>query len=324
MSIPYHRIASAFYNRPLLLTPNSAEVISVFLTSRIAAGRGAGAGQNDAGESIQAFPSQPRPDGSVEVHQPRASRFYGDYPIDERTGRPAPYRRTEDGTAIITVVGELVNRGAWVGASSGLISYEGFKHQIGAAAGDPKVRTIVLDFESPGGEAIGAFEAAAAVRAAAAEKPVLAVVNGMAASAAYAIASAASRVITMASGLSGSIGVVLMHLDYSAWLKAEGIAPTLIFAGAQKVDGNPFEPLPEPVRERLQAQVSGFYDQFVETVTQGRKGLTAKAVRDTEAGLFKGAAAVSAGLADAVGTFEEVLADLSARAPRSAARRGKL
>ncbi len=305
--IPYHRIAAQFFMRPLLLTPAAADTISTFLLSRRDMAAGGSGGEDDSGESRQYFRAQAREDGSLEAHSSRMSRFYGQYPLDE-SGRPMPFRRTEDGTAILTLVGEWVNRGAWVGASSGLISYEAYKYQLARAVGDPKTTRIVLDLESPGGEAVGAFEAAAATRAAAAEKPVVAVVNGMAASAAYAIASGASRIVTIPTGMSGSIGVVIVHLDYSKWLAEEGIKPTLIFAGDHKVDGNPFEPLPKEVQADLKAEVSSFYTQFVETVTSGRR-ISADAVRATQARVFKGQDAVDAGLADEVGTFEDVLAD---------------
>lgn len=312
----HHRIAGRFYNRPLLLAPSAAETISAFLLSRFSgpdAAGGRGGGEHDPGESLQVFRGQERADGSVEVHTPRASRFYGEFPMSEDgSRRPLPFRRTAEGVANITLVGEWVNRGGYIGASSGLISYEGFKVQMLAAAADARTKAILLDLESPGGEAVGAFEAADIVRQAAAKKPVWAVVNGMAASAAYAIASAATRIVSIPTGLSGSIGVVLMHLDISAYLKAEGLKPTLIFAGDHKVDGNPYEPLPAAVRADLQGEVEGFYAKFVETVAKGRTGLSEKGIRDTQARTFMGAEAVAAGLVDAVGTFEDVLAELSA------------
>jgi signal peptide peptidase SppA len=165
---------------------------------------------------------------------------------------------------------------------------------------------------------MGGFEAAAAVRAAAEQKPVIAVVNGMAASAAYAIASGATKIVTMGTGIAGSIGVVLLHLELSEYMHNQGIEPTLIFAGEHKVDGNPFEPLPESVRADMQAKVLSYYDDFVETILAGRKSLTAKAIRATGARIFKGREAVAAGLADEVGTLEEVLANLSTLRSRSA------
>jgi signal peptide peptidase SppA len=308
--LPYHRIADRFYNRPLLLLPSTAETVSNYLLSRVAAGaRGAKVNER-GGETVELFRPSERQDGSLEYHTARASRFHGNTPLGP-DGRPEPFRRTPDGSAIITLVGEFVNRGAWVGASSGLISYEGFKYQIGRAAADPQTHTIVLDIESPGGEAIGCFEAAEAVRKAAAVKRVVAVVNGMAASAAYAIASGATRVISIPTGIVGSIGVVMVHMDFSKFLDEEGVKPTIIFSGEHKKDGNPFEPLPESVRADFQRECDSFYAQFVDTVAAGRKGLSKDSIRKTEARVFKGQDAVDAGLADAVGTFEQVLAELS-------------
>jgi ClpP class serine protease len=138
------------------------------------------------------------------------------------------------------------------------------------------------------------------------------VVNGMTASAAYAIASGARRIVTMPTGISGSIGVVLMHLDIAKALENEGLKPTLIFAGEHKIDGNPFEALPSDVRAELQREVSSFYDQFLETVALGRASLSEQRARATQARVYKGQDAVEAGLADAVGTFEDVLDELSA------------
>lgn len=324
----FHRIAGQFFNRPLLLTPASADTISNFLLSRMAAGGPAAGGgiggiEHDAGESLQIFSGQERGDGSREVHSPRASRFYGEVPTSEDgTRRPMPFRRTAEGVAIVTLVGEWVNRGAWVGASSGLISYEGFKYQMQAAAADPRTTSILMDLESPGGEAVGAFEAAEVVRRVAKVKPVTALVNGMAASAAYAIASAATRIVSIPTGIAGSIGVVLCHLDISEYLKAEGIKPTLIHAGAHKVDANPYEPLPDSVRDDLQAEVEAFYGLFVQAVAAGRANLSDKAIRATQARCFMGEEALAAGLVDEISTFEDVLMDLSS-APGGASSKPK-
>jgi capsid assembly protease len=202
-----HHVADRVINRPLLILPDKLAIIAQVLAGRIA---------------IDATPLSPE-----------ASRFAG----ASRNGQP--YRVTDGGVAIITITGSLVNRGAWVGASSGLTSYEGIAHQIESAARDPKVKAIILDMDSPGGEAAGAFETAALVRAVNAVKPTYAAINGMAASAAYALASGARAIVSMPSGLAGSIGVVMLHADYSRALDRAGITPTLIHAGAHKVDGSP-------------------------------------------------------------------------------------
>jgi signal peptide peptidase SppA len=229
-----------------------------------------------------------------------------------------PYTLGKDGIATIPIIGSLVNRGAWIGAQSGLVSYEGLKTQVATAMRDDRVRAVVLDIESPGGEAVGAFECADAIKKLTQAKPVTAVVNGLMASAAYALGSAATKIVTTPTGISGSIGVVMLHADFSRNLDKAGITPTLIHAGAHKVDGNPYQPLTDDVKADLQAETETFYDLFVQCVASNRH-MSAAAIRATEARTFIGQAAIDAGLADEVGTIESVVEQLrgSANPPAS-------
>ena len=309
------RIAERALNRPLLIHPDKVPLILAVLQGRIPLGDVSG-WKADAEARIAEMPEDAR--AVMFGPAPNASRFVGS-PVEEDSGgrRQLPYKRTPEGVAVIPVIGTLVNRGAWLGSNSGETSYEGLKYQVAAAVADPKATSILLDIESPGGEAVGAFEMAAAIRDASTKKPVVAVVNGMAASAAYAIASGASKIITTDTGVAGSIGVVMLHADFSRQLDKQGITPTLLFAGAHKVDGNPFEPLPDGVRADLQREINQFYDMFVQTVADGRQNMSAAAIRGTEARVYIGAEAVNIGLADQVGTFESALADLSRGASRS-------
>jgi ClpP class serine protease len=195
-------IADRVLNRPLMILPDKLSLIASVLDGRI--------GIDAKGfEEIEADYLKSAPD---------MSRFVGQFEANDPNNPAAgkkPYRTTPEGVAVIGVVGSLVNRGGWIGAYSGMTSYEGLKYQLATAARDASVSSILLDMDSPGGEAVGSFEAADAVRAAAGVKEVVAVVNGMAASAAYALASAATRIVTTSSGISGSIGVVMLHADYS-------------------------------------------------------------------------------------------------------------
>lgn len=296
------QIADRVLNRPLMILPDKLALIAGVLDGRI----GIDAAKLEFDQTVDADLSKPAPD---------ASRFVGEYVLTE-PGNPRsrkPYRTTPEGVAVIAVLGSLVNRGGWIGSYSGMTSYEGLKHQIGAAARDGDVKSIILDMDTPGGEAVGAFEVAEVVKAASDRKPVIAVVNGMAASAGYAIASAATQIITTSSGISGSIGVVMMHADYSHRMHEAGVVPTLIFAGARKVDGNPYEKLTSEVKAELKTEIDRFYDLFVSSVAKGRKSMSIESIRATEARTFIGADAVAIGLADAVGSFEGALSDLTGR-----------
>lgn len=212
--------------------------------------------------------------------------------------------------AIIPIHGTLVRRTSGLEAESGLASYTGITAQLDTALASPEVAAILLDVDSPGGESGGVFDLADRIRAASQVKPVWAVANDMAFSAAYALASAATRVFVARTGGVGSIGVIAMHVDQSVKDAKDGVRYTAVFAGERKNDLNPHEPISGAAHAVLKAEVDRVYELFVETVVRHR-GLDADAVRATEAGLFFGPDAVATGLADAVGGFDDVLAQLS-------------
>lgn len=234
---------------------------------------------------------------------------------DEREARPTRrYAVTADGVAIVPVVGGLVARaGRLSPMSTELRSYARIQQDLRAAVGDAAVKAIVLDLDSPGGEAAGAMEAAAAIRALRGRKPIVAAVNHAAYSAAYAIASAADRIVIPASAGVGSIGVVAAHLDASKADEKVGHRWTFVHAGERKVDGNSHEPLSDRARATIEAVVSDLYGQFVAAVAAGRN-MPEDKVRATEAGIFFGEHAVAAGLADRTGTFDDAVAEALAMA----------
>jgi len=228
----------------------------------------------------------------------RASLFGTDLARRHQRDGARPYPLI-DGIAVIEIAGTLVHRGAWIGQSSGLTSYEGIAAQIEAALADPVVLGIALDIDSFGGEVAGAFDLADRIRAARVQKPVQAFVAEHALSAGYVLASQADRIILPRTGAVGSIGVITLHADMSGMLDQKGVAVTLIHAGAHKADANPYQPLPEPVRDRMQRELEVVRFLFAETVSAGRGDrLTHDAALATDAAVFRGSDAIAAGLAD--------------------------
>ncbi|HOY59326.1 MAG TPA: S49 family peptidase [Verrucomicrobiota bacterium] len=223
---------------------------------------------------------------------------------------PRPVASPTPGIAILPIHGSLVRRTLGMEAESGLLSYQAIQSGLGAALADPNVAGILLDVDSPGGEAGGVFDLADRIAAAAKVKPIWAIANESAFSAAYALASAASRlVVTRTSGI-GSVGVIAMHIDQSGMDAKAGLQYTPIVAGAHKNDLSPHTAITDEARAMLQAEVDRLYGLFIDTVaSHGR--LSADALRATEAGLYFGDAAVAAGLADAVATFDDTLAEMA-------------
>lgn len=218
----------------------------------------------------------------------------------------------QNGAAIIRVYDVLSYRtdpDAWL---FGGTSYEDIRTQFQAALSDPAVKSIVLDINSPGGEAAGCFDLVDEIYNARGQKPIYAVFNECGYSAAFAIASAADKRYISRTGLAGSVGVVAMHLDQSGWDANTGLVFTPIFAGAHKVDYSSHAPLSPEAKSALQEDIDATYDIFVSTVARNL-GMTTAAVRSTQAGIFQGKKAVDAGFADSVMPWNQFMAKLTNR-----------
>ena len=252
----------------------------------------------------------PKLDVILSVVGPRMSlATVSDMPPMDMAAFQRPARTaTPDGIAVIPIHGSLVKRALGMDAASGLTSYSEIASMLDAALADPHVRGILLDIDSPGGEASGSFELSRRVREVAAVKPVWAVANDAAYSAAYALAASAQRLFVTETGGVGSIGVIALHVDQSVKDAKDGYRFTAITAGAHKNDYSPHEPLSDTARTELQGEVDRLYTLFTDHVAAMR-GLDIGAVRATEAGLFFGNQAVTQGLADGVQTLDATLTE---------------
>lgn len=209
------------------------------------------------------------------------------------------------GVAIIPVHGTLINRfsSSW----SYVTGYNYLTRMVGLAGQDPDVSAIVYDVNTYGGEAAGCFECSREMRRLANGKPTMAVIDSNCYSAGMAVASAADKIVSIPSGGAGSIGVVAMHISMEKLLSDFGIKITFIHSGEHKVDGNPFEDLPEDVEAEIQADVDASREEFAQLIADHRK-MDKKAVMNTEARCYRAEDARKLGLIDAVATPSQAVA----------------
>lgn len=284
MSLPH--LASRLFGTPLLVQPDRFEAILSTLIPRLQ--------------------GQPLPEAGS---------------FDGRRSERKPYQMTADGIAKIGVIGPLVKRAsgfdAWCG---GMTSYTQLTREIETAVQDTDVKGILLEVDSPGGEASGVEQVAEMIYNARSSKPVYAVAEDMACSAAYWIASAAEKLYVSRSGYVGSIGVVMAHADQSELNAKRGVQVSYIYAGAHKIDGNPHQPLSEDARSKFQAMVDGLYADFTADVAKQR-GMSVAKVKATEADVFRPTDAIERGLADKAGTLETALADMRRQLSRETSSR---
>ena len=232
--------------------------------------------------------------------------------------------KKEGGIAIVPVYGVLSQRMNMFSEFSGGASTERTMRYLKEALDDSSVKAIVLDVDSPGGSVFGVKELGDFIMANRGDKPIVAQINSLSASGGYWITACCDDVAITPGGEVGSIGVYMLHDDYSKFLEDAGIKETFIFAGKHKVEGNPFEPLTDEAREYFQSRVDEYYELFVDSVARGRNTTTKNVIENFGQGRIFGAKrAVELGMADRVATLDETLARYGAsrRSPTNTMKR---
>ncbi|WP_457978077.1 S49 family peptidase [Ectopseudomonas composti] len=224
------------------------------------------------------------------------------------------------GVEVIPVSGILVSRAAHLEMCEVMTSYEELRRQLRTAVADPMVERIVLDIDSPGGSAVGAFELATDIRAMAQQKPITGLVNFSAYSGGYLIAAACSEVVASVTSGYGSIGCIAKHLDRSKMLESAGVKVTTVYAGAHKNDLTPDEPLTEQSLKVLNEIVQESYQMFVSAIADYR-GLPVEKIIATQAGIYSGKAGLALGLVDRIQSPQDAVDQLSSAVAASRAAR---
>ena len=244
-------------------------------------------------------------------------RLRGDKATDEQiaaamNSRRKPLQQVKGSTAVLPMFGTLIQRAGPMEKMSGAVDPAEYGRQFDELVADDSVGAIVLHIDSPGGVVHGIPELANKIRSARGNKRVIAVADGLMASAAYWAGSAADEIVASPSSDVGSIGVYLMHMDVSGWEEKKGYKTTIVSAGKHKVDGHPFEPLSETAMASLQESVNETYAAFVDAVAMNR-GTTSANVRGGygEGKVLNAEKSLAAGLVDRIATIDEVVDKLT-------------
>lgn len=280
MKMKYEHIVTEVFRKPWAILPEKLELIAQLVALRAS-------GERLSEEEIRA-----RLNAASLLAGPRTTQSFGT-------------------VAVIPMRGVIARRMDLMTQISGGCSIEKLTASFRQALADQAVKAIVFDVDSPGGTVDAVPELADEIYKARSQKKIIAVANGMAASAAYWLASQASEVVVTPSGAVGSIGVFCEHEDVSEAMKKAGVSISLIHAGKYKTEGNSFEPLSDEARAELQSKVDAFYGMFVKAVARGRR----TAQDDVRGGFGQGrmvlaADAVKGGMADRIATLDDVLAKL--------------
>ncbi len=184
------------------------------------------------------------------------------------------------------------------------------KEQLDKAAGDERIRGILLMINSPGGTVSATDVIYNELRRFKAERQVkvVALLNGTAASGAYYIAQAADRIIAYPTTVTGSIGVVLVNLNLQGLMEKIGVSNATVKSGVYKDLGSPFREPEEGERAILQGVVDEFHRQFVRVIQENRRAVDLSARPElTDGRVFTARQALSDGLIDQIGYVADAL-----------------
>lgn len=191
-------------------------------------------------------------------------------------GQPGPADKgyaVKNRVAVINVSGPITRRSTYSLWSGEQIT-AGQDYILAAletALADASVRSILLNINSPGGTVAGTKELADRIAEAAKIKPMAAYADGLMASAAMWLGSAAGRVLAPVTAQVGSVGVILIHVDFSKWNERVGLSYSYITGGKFKAAGNEDHPLSDEDRALFQNQVSRIHQIFKADVARHLK-----------------------------------------------------
>ena len=232
--------------------------------------------------------------------------------VEAKLGRPLNNTQNvevRDGVAILSINGPIFRYASWFHQISGGTSIQILAKDLNTALEDDEVESILLNIDSPGGQANGISEFASMLFEARKIKPIHAFVGGNAASAAYWIASAASKITISDTAILGSIGTVIQIQDTSVKDKKDGVRTFDLVS--RKSPLKRVDATTEQGQEQILKTLDSMTDVFIGAVAKFRGVEVEKVEKDFgKGGVLVGQENVDNGLADELGSFEGILSEL--------------
>lgn len=184
------------------------------------------------------------------------------------------------------------------------------KEELKRASGDPSVKAILLRVNSPGGTVTASdliyhelrrFKEKTGVK-------VIASIIDVGASGAYYISMAADKIMVHPTSVTGSIGVIMLHVNLQGLLEKVGVEAEPIKSGPNKDLGSPLKPLSAEDRRILQGIINSMYGRFLEVIVEGRPTLSPSKIKELADGrVYTSAEAKDAGLVDEIGYLDQAI-----------------
>lgn len=234
------------------------------------------------------------------------SRFRGTMRYEEPTPKyreVVVHRGSRDKIAIIPLRG-LISSSIPGSVSDNMV--DDMRYALAQAREDDRVKGVVLEIDSPGGEVTASDVIYSAVVRTRAKKPVVVYMDSLAASGGYYVACGGKYLMANETTITGSIGVIIQTLNYEQLFNKLGLASVVFKSGKFKDILNGARPMTPEERDYIQGFVMKTYDKFLGIVANERH-LDANQLRNTIADgrIMSGKDAVENKLIDGVGQLED-------------------
>lgn len=232
--------------------------------------------------------------------------------INDQAAVPETFS-VSDGVGVLPIAGMVIPKSDFFTIFfGGFAALDILERDFRILLGREDVHTIVLDIDSPGGNAFGVQQFANLVFDSRNIKSIISVTSGMMASAAMWIGAAAHKTfITGDVTVTGSIGTVTTHTDISEFNKRIGINQTEIAAGKFKRMPSSLAPLDDAGREVLQNQVNEVNAAFLNDIGKFKNIKPSAVNKMAEGKTFIGSQAIKVGLIDGLLTMDQLLKSVS-------------
>ncbi len=177
--------------------------------------------------------------------------------------------------------------------------------------GRSSARAVIVHVDSPGGTTGGSEQLHDALTRLKAQKPMVVVVDGLAASGGYIAAIAADHIVARSSSLVGSIGVLFQYPNFTDLLKTVGVKVEEVKSSPLKAAPNGFEPTSPEARAAIESIVMDSYAWFRDLVRDRRQMDAPQLERVTDGRVFTGRQGRDLRLIDELGDEKEGIAWLA-------------
>jgi protease-4 len=178
---------------------------------------------------------------------------------------------------------------------------------------DDTAKAMILTISSPGGTTFGGERIYDAIKRVSAQKPVVADIRTLAASAGYMIAVASDHIVAGKTSIIGSIGVIFQYPQFSELMKKIGISYEEIKSSPLKAEPSPFHSASEEATAMINSMIVDSYDWFVDLVAENRDMTRAQTLVLADGSIYTGRQSLENGLIDSLGGMKEIRAFLSSK-----------